>query len=58
MTGLSMVSSEAFQVQNYGIGGHQDLHWDFLTKKLRENTTIIQGPLRIASVLFYVSLIF
>jgi prolyl 4-hydroxylase len=28
MTGLSMETAELFQIQNYGVGGHYNPHWD------------------------------
>ena len=51
MTGLTQVTSEPLQVQNYGIGGHYVPHWDHRSK----NTKPFEGPgNRIATVLFYV----
>jgi len=53
MTGLSQVTSESLQVQNYGIGGHYVPHWDIQTNG---STQIYESGNRIATVLFYVSL--
>ena len=51
MTGLTQGTSEALQVQNYGIGGHYLPHWDHRIKREAPfNTT---GN-RIATTLFYV----
>lgn len=51
MTGLSQRTSEALQVQNYGIGGHYVPHWDHRIK--RESSFRTAGN-RIATALFYV----
>ncbi|CAO1333269.1 unnamed protein product [Diamesa hyperborea] len=53
MTGLTTSSSEELQTQNYGIGGHYELHYDF-TPKTDEPFTTNTGN-RIATVLFYLS---
>lgn len=53
MTGLTTTTAEAFQTQNYGIGGHYNPHWDHRLKhepKFEQDT----GN-RIATILFYVS---
>lgn len=51
MTGLTQRTSEALQVQNYGIGGHYVPHWDHRIK--RESPFNTTGN-RIATTLFYV----
>lgn len=49
MTGLNMLTAEALQIANYGIGGHYEPHYDFFSdKKTRRDND------RIATVLFYV----
>ena len=53
MTGLTQKTSEALQIQNYGIGGHYVPHWDHRITK-RESSFAHNGN-RIATVLFYVS---
>lgn len=52
MTGLTSSFSEDLQTQNYGIGGHYELHYDF-TPKTDEPFSTNTGN-RIATVLFYV----
>ncbi|KAG5683348.1 hypothetical protein PVAND_012634 [Polypedilum vanderplanki] len=52
MTGLSMKTAEDLQVQNYGIGGHYNPHWDMTLK--RDGHKWTNGN-RIATVLFYLS---
>lgn len=49
MTGLNVATAEALQVNNYGIGGHYEVHSDFFG--------VDSLPLgdRIATVMFYVS---
>lgn len=59
MTGLSMGTSEKFQVMNYGIGGHYATHKDYFDQP--ENIegfkyTSFQLGNRISTMLFYVSL--
>lgn len=53
MTGLSMETSEEFQVQNYGIGGHFNLHWDQVAEG--KPCPLCKNGNRIATVIFYVS---
>lgn len=55
MTHLSMKTSEDFQVQNYGIGGHFNLHWDQVIEG--RPCALCKNGNRIATVIFYVSLI-
>ncbi|KAH8232583.1 hypothetical protein KR032_009957, partial [Drosophila birchii] len=58
MTGLNLEESEAFQIINYGIGGHYGPHYDYFTfssdHSKRKKKEKILGD-RIATVLFYLS---
>jgi len=54
MTGLSMQTAEQLQVQNYGIGGNYNLHWDH-TIKTQNKSNHVNGN-RIATTLFYVTI--
>jgi prolyl 4-hydroxylase len=51
MSGLSVETSEMLHVQNYGIGGHYDLHHDYSERGVDFN---LGTGNRIATVLFYV----
>jgi prolyl 4-hydroxylase len=53
MTGLTASSAESLQIQNYGIAGHYNLHWDIKIK--REPPFELGTGNRIATVLFYVN---
>lgn len=53
MTDLSMETSEDFQVQNYGIGGHFNLHCDQVAEG--RPCALCENGNRIATVIFYVS---
>jgi len=53
MTGLTTKTAEELQMQNYGIGGHYQPHWDM--KKKAENPFDLGTGNRIATVLFYVN---
>ncbi|CAG9803166.1 unnamed protein product [Chironomus riparius] len=53
MTGLTTKTAEELQIQNYGIGGHYQPHWDM--KKKEENPFDLGTGNRIATVLFYLS---
>lgn len=53
MTGLTTATAESFQTQNYGIGGHYNLHWDHRLKHEAKFDHYTGN--RIATVLFYVS---
>ncbi|CRK98253.1 CLUMA_CG011615, isoform A [Clunio marinus] len=53
MSGLNMKTSEAWQTQNYGIGGHYEAHYDFTTKDSAPFTGGLGN--RIATALFYLS---
>lgn len=55
MTGLSMKYAEPFQVQNYGVAGHFNLHWDQIVKGATCNSICDDGN-RMSTALFYVSL--
>lgn len=57
MTGLSMKTAEELQVANYGIGGHYEPHFDFARKTERNAFKGLGTGNRIATVLFYVSII-
>lgn len=52
MTGLSMETSDALQVQNYGIGGHFYAHYDHRDGKKKFE---IGGRYRIATLMLYVT---
>lgn len=49
-----MEYAEDFQVQNYGVGGHYNPHWDQAISRIECNSICNNGN-RIATVLFYVS---
>lgn len=51
MTGLSMETAEALQIQNYGIGGFYKIHYDMLD--LRPGQVLEDGN-RMSTVMFYV----
>ncbi|XP_070494672.1 prolyl 4-hydroxylase subunit alpha-2-like [Chironomus tepperi] len=53
MTGLTTKTAEELQIQNYGIGGHYQPHWDM--KKKDEKPFDLGTGNRIATVLFYLS---
>lgn len=52
MTGLTTETSEDLQIQNYGIGGHYEPHYDFSNHDEKPFATNTGN--RIATVLFYV----
>ncbi|XP_055381413.1 prolyl 4-hydroxylase subunit alpha-1-like [Condylostylus longicornis] len=60
MTDMSMETSETLQVMNYGIGGHYDVHPDYLDEP-KGNVIKMTGYVnhfwgnRIATILFYLS---
>ena len=57
MTGLTTTTAEFLQVQNYGIGGHYQPHYDFIPtfgNELVEDS--FDHGNRLATVLFYVSI--
>ena len=56
-TGLNMETSEELQVSNYGIGGHYEPHFDFARREETNAFTSLGTGNRIATWLFYVSLI-
>jgi prolyl 4-hydroxylase len=56
MTGLTTKTAELLQVQNYGIGGHYNPHWDHQIKRFTfYGVKRVDTGNRIATVLFYVS---
>lgn len=55
MTGLSMVTAEDLQIQNYGLAGHYNVHWDQTIKGVPCSPMFCANGNRIATVLFYVS---
>lgn len=57
MTGLTVKTAEDLQVANYGIGGHYEPHFDFARRDEKEAFKSLGTGNRIATVLFYVSLI-
>lgn len=55
LTGLNLQTAEDFQVQNYGLAGHYDPHFDF-SRDLKNSTLGQLGTgNRIATVLLYMS---
>lgn len=55
MTGLSGKTAESLQVQNYGIGGHYNPHWDNrVPHEVQDELAKLLGN-RISTLLFYVS---
>lgn len=58
MTGLTTTTAESLQIQNYGIGGHYEPHYDFIPAG--NNKQMIEDDFdhgnRIATILFYVRL--
>jgi prolyl 4-hydroxylase len=55
MTGMSIKTAEVFHLTSYGIGGHYEPHYDFVS--IKEQSTFkkpVTGN-RVATVLFYVS---
>lgn len=52
MTGLSQKTAEGIQVQNYGIGGHYNPHWDHSVKG---DEPFDDNGNRIATLMFYVN---
>lgn len=58
MTGLTTSSSEELQVVNYGIGGHYEPHFDFARREEKNAFQSLGTGNRIATVLFYVILLF
>lgn len=57
MTGLTTATAEELQVVNYGIGGHYEPHFDFARKEEKNAFKSLGTGNRIATVLFYVSII-
>lgn len=57
MTGLSMETAEQLQIGNYGIGGHYEPHIDHSADDVIDLFDDIGAGNRIATVLFYVSII-
>jgi prolyl 4-hydroxylase len=51
-----MATAELLQVQNYGIAGHYNPHWDHQIKRIPGNIVLKDnGGNRIATMLIYVS---
>ncbi|TNN05528.1 Prolyl 4-hydroxylase subunit alpha-2 isoform 1 [Schistosoma japonicum] len=57
VTGLSLETAEDLQVGNYGLGGHYAPHFDFGRKREKDAFEIQNGN-RIATIIFYVSIIY
>ncbi|XP_017000434.2 prolyl 4-hydroxylase subunit alpha-1-like [Drosophila takahashii] len=58
ITGLDLTTSEKFQIINYGMGGHYNMHKDYFNYTNVDNTKISMAEQlgdRIATVLFYLS---
>lgn len=58
MTGLTVKTAEELQVVNYGIGGHYEPHFDFARREESNAFKSLGTGNRIATVLFYVRLLF
>ncbi|XP_017131111.1 prolyl 4-hydroxylase subunit alpha-1 [Drosophila elegans] len=58
MTGLDLTDSEKFQIINYGIGGHYNMHKDYFnittTHAMKNSMSELLGN-RLATVLFYLT---
>lgn len=55
MTGLTTLTAESLQIQNYGIGGHYQPHFDFIPNFEHQNIEdFFDHGNRVATVLFYV----
>ncbi|KAM7360660.1 prolyl-4-hydroxylase-alpha SG2 isoform 2-T2 [Cochliomyia hominivorax] len=54
ITGFNMISAEAMQVANYGIGGQYESHYDYLSHFLNKTDTDFVGD-RISTNMFYLS---
>ncbi|VDO89614.1 unnamed protein product [Heligmosomoides polygyrus] len=55
MTNLDQDTAEELQVQNYGIGGHYDPHFDHARKEESKSFESLGTGNRIATVLFYMT---
>ncbi|EPB69386.1 oxidoreductase, 2OG-Fe(II) oxygenase family protein [Ancylostoma ceylanicum] len=55
MTNLEMETAEELQVQNYGVGGHYDPHFDHARKEETESFKTLGTGNRVATVLFYMT---
>ncbi|VDM79588.1 unnamed protein product [Strongylus vulgaris] len=55
MTNLEMETAEELQVQNYGVGGHYDPHFDHARKEETESFKSLGTGNRVATVLFYMT---
>ncbi|VDN54898.1 unnamed protein product [Dracunculus medinensis] len=58
MTNLEQETAEELQIANYGLGGHYDPHFDFARKEETRSFETLGTGNRIATVLFYVVLLF
>lgn len=58
MTALTVTTGEELQVVNYGLGGHYEPHFDFARKEEKNAFKSLGTGNRIATVLFYVRMIF
>ncbi|WKY00171.1 hypothetical protein Q1695_014771 [Nippostrongylus brasiliensis] len=55
MTNLDMDTAEELQVQNYGVGGHYDPHFDHARKEETKSFESLGTGNRVATVLFYMT---